>query len=74
MVVRGSGAVPETVGQGAVVVPESAGLMEFAGILYHVIQDPILRSDLRRRGLAHLKTVGLSSRFADVASQIVGRV
>ena len=74
VVVRGSGAVPETVGQGAVVVPESAGLMEFAGILYHVIQDPILRSDLRRRGLAHLKTVGLSSRFADVASQIVGRV
>lgn len=50
VVVRGACAVPETVGTGGLVLPESWGVIEFAETLALVINDSQLQSELRNEG------------------------
>lgn len=71
VIVRGAGAVPETVGEGALVVPQDVGLLEFAGLIAHVVTDEMIRSELRIRGDKHLRSYGERSNFAETASRIV---
>ena len=60
VVVRGCGAVPDTVGAGAFVVPPSAGTCELAGVVARVIQDADLADALRSAGRAHLSGMSRS--------------
>lgn len=56
-VVHGAGAVPETVQDGALVLPEHAGSMLFAEAIAATLLDPTLRSLLILRGLEHVAIV-----------------
>lgn len=71
VVVRGSGAIPETVGNGALIVPPEVGLLEFAEILASVIQSANVRSELRLRGQHRLSAYGERSRYVEVVEKIV---
>lgn len=54
VVVRGCGAVPETVGTGALVVPQDADVCEFTGAVARVLSDDALAERLRARGLRRI--------------------
>ena len=70
VVVRAGGAIPETVGDGALLVSTDVGLLEFSEILAHVIHSAETRSMLRRKGASHLQKFGQNSSFARVATLI----
>jgi glycosyltransferase involved in cell wall biosynthesis len=54
VVVRGAGAVPETVKNGGIVLPVDTGVIEFAEVVAEVIQSEVLQSKMRRNGTARL--------------------
>ena len=54
VVVRGAGAVPETVKNGGIVLPVDTGVIEFAEVVAEVIQNEALQSTMRRNGTARL--------------------
>ena len=54
VVVLGAGAVPETVKTGGIVLPVDTGVIEFAEVVAEVITNEVLRSQLRRAGIARL--------------------
>jgi len=70
VVVRAAGAIPETVGDGALLVSADIGLLEFSEIVAHVVQSEETRSLLRRRGATHLRKFGQDSSIAHVTRLI----
>ena len=57
VVVRGCGAVPDTVGDAALVVPEDAGVCELTEAIAMVLTDGGLAARLRTRGHARIKEI-----------------
>ena len=57
VVVRGCGAVPETVGDAAIVVPAESGVCEIAGVVARVLQDRELRTRMRALGYERVAEV-----------------
>ena len=57
VVVRGCGAVPDTVGDAALVIPATAGVCELTEGIAHVLRDRDLRAHLRMRGYRRVKEV-----------------
>ena len=53
--IRGVGAVPETVGDAAIVASPEAGICELTEMLYLVLTNSELRSTLIDRGTEHLR-------------------
>ena len=60
VVVRGAGAVPETVGEGGIVLPEGASLLEFTETVAKVLRSPELQSSLRRFGQRRIEELETS--------------
>lgn len=57
VVVRGAGAVPETVGEGGIVLGGDVGVLEFTETVAAVVNSPELQSTLRRRGLERVQVI-----------------
>lgn len=55
VVIRGVGAVPETVGDAALVVPPDAGVCEIAEMMGAIFRDKQLRATMVARGRAHVR-------------------
>lgn len=56
-VVRGAGAVPETVQNASVVVPPQLGVVTFTEAVHHVLVNDRLRAELRSRGYRRVAEV-----------------
>ena len=70
VVVRGSGAIPETVGEGGIVLPSGVGILEFTETIAEVIQNPFLRSRLRFQGMKRV-TEGFVENTAEELVRLV---
>lgn len=57
VVVRACGAVPETVGDAALVIPASAGVCEFTEAVALVLEDKSLAARLRAMGYSRIKEI-----------------
>lgn len=57
VVVRGAGAVPETVGTGGIVLDRDVGILEFTEAVAKVVQSQELQSVLRRSGLERVQEI-----------------
>jgi L-malate glycosyltransferase len=74
VIARACAAIPETVGDGGLLLPAWAGSELIAEAIIRVISDPTLRSDLVRRGrrrLAELTTVDASVGMLETIGEIV---
>lgn len=73
VVVRGSGAVPETVGDGAIVLPPAAGAALFAEALASAILDDRVRAVSIHRGLERVAVLAdnrSTDRFVELIEQM----
>ncbi len=57
VVVRGAGAVPETVGSGGIILDADVGILEFTETVASVIRSAELQSYLRRAGEARIREI-----------------
>lgn len=71
VVVRGAAAIPETVGDGAIVVPPEWGVIGFAEVVAEVCRKPDLRRDLRVAGRHWLETGRSDNSLTSVMEIIV---
>lgn len=66
VIVRGACAVPETVGSGALVLPEDWGVIQFAEVLAQVCKDSQLQSVLRNAGQEWIESYQSRSNISEV--------
>lgn len=57
VIVRGAGAVPETVGDGGIVLDRNVGILEFAEMVAKVVKSAELQSVMRRAGLERIEEI-----------------
>jgi glycosyltransferase involved in cell wall biosynthesis len=69
-IVRGAGAVPETVGNGAIVLPQDAGPTLFAEAIVSATRDERIRAVLVHRGLERVEVIA-AARPADKLAQLI---
>lgn len=72
VVVRGAAAVPETVGDGALVVPEDWSVAHMGEVLAEVYRNRRLRSEMRVAGRRHVEQLRGRTAFADAVALIGG--
>lgn len=70
VIVKASGAVPETVGTGALVLPKDIGVIELSEVLGEVCRNGDLRSRMRVGGENHLRMHGDSDLFHNALARI----
>jgi glycosyltransferase involved in cell wall biosynthesis len=73
VVVLGAGAVPETVKTGGIVLPVDTGVIEFTEVVAEVITNEVLRSQLRRAGVARLNE-GFAEKSAQKFVELVSGI
>ena len=70
VVVKASGAVPETVGRGAILLPHDTGVIEFSEVIGEVCRNGVLRSRMRIAGEDHLRRLRGSDEFNRAVARI----
>lgn len=70
VIVRGAAAVPETVGDGAIVVPEDWGVVHMSEVVAEVCRDRSLRSRMRIAGRRHVEQIRGRTEFVDAVGII----
>mgnify|MGYP006280510733 FL=1 len=70
VIVKAAGAVPETVGSGALVLPRDIGVMELSEVIGEVCRNGGMRSQMRINGDGHLKLHRDSGAFRDAVDRI----
>lgn len=74
VVIRGCGAVPDTVGKGGIVLPCGAGVLELAEIAARVINSTELQRELKSRGRERLEEFFIETHrvtFSDVVRSVL---
>ena len=72
VVVRGAGAVPETVGIGGIVLDQHVGLLEFTETIACVVKSPELQSSLRRSGAERINEIDAGFSSSALAEVLLG--
>jgi glycosyltransferase involved in cell wall biosynthesis len=71
VVIKGAAAVPETVGNGALVLPADAGPILAAEAIHEVLNNDVLRWSLIHRGLKRAKELEASNSSLDTAKLLL---